>query len=67
VTAPGSVVAPQPGWWVRTERIGTASFNYGWSSTIATVSALGGSSFTYGWAVHTENNQFPYSFPYTLG
>jgi hypothetical protein len=32
MTQPGSEITPQPGWWVRTDRVGVGSGNYGWAS-----------------------------------
>lgn len=32
MTQPGSVIPPQPGWWVRSGRAGTVSPTYGWEN-----------------------------------
>lgn len=49
MTAPGSNITPQPGWWVRTDRIGTNASQYGWDAELSGPSqgfARGG----YGWS-----------------
>ena len=52
MTQPGSLIAPQPGWWVRSENVGVnLDGEYGW---VATASGgflpVGHGSGTYGWS-----------------
>lgn len=51
MTKPGSIVPPSPGWWVRSDHVGTTQGAYGWSGAAAGVrSPQGHTSGTYGWA-----------------
>lgn len=51
MTAPGSIVPPSPGWWVRSDRIGVGQGTYGWSGAAhGTRSPQGHTSGFYGWS-----------------
>lgn len=59
MTQPGSVIPPQPGWWVRTDRIGVNGSEYGWTAAIAGPAA-GVASGGFGWASDGAGHETPW-------
>jgi hypothetical protein len=60
MTEPGSITPPQPGWWVRSNRIGVAASEYGWAATAAGIYApQGAASSDYGWAATSVTGRTP--------
>lgn len=51
MTAPGSIIPPNPGWWVRKDRIGVAEPTYGWAGVATGLrNPLATGSGTVSWA-----------------
>lgn len=69
MTAPGHIIPPATGWWVRSYRIGTGQGRYGW--LFVPPITLGSAMGSYGWRTTTvaggpTETGFPEAFPFTL-
>lgn len=64
MTQPGSILYPQPGWWVRSNRVGVnTNLGFGWASNaVGLMNPTGQSTGGYGWSGVAHGIKTPPSF-----